>query len=364
VVLVVLVAGGASLQVGPQGDGLLEQGRRLRPAEREVDDVGALVGRPDDARRDLVVVAAAVRVEHPAREDPRAAAGGGDARAVAGLRCGGLGDRRPVAVLVVGVVVAGDEVAPGQERGVEVRMVRIDAGVEDRDGRAGRVGLEVPGGGQPQGVQPGLAALRALRGTALTMTVPRPRKALQGDEGALYEALAGELVRVVSRLVNTDRATIDDACQFAWLQLLRCQPHRETVRPWLITVARHEAIRLDRIRRRSEPMSIGERQAGEHPEPAASADTHALAIDLDEALRMLASLPPRQRDLYALKVLGFTTKRSLPYRERRLSSMVIRWVHSSVTCRRRRSSAPEHGLRAAASKDEAAPASPRRPTGH
>jgi DNA-directed RNA polymerase specialized sigma24 family protein len=64
------------------------------------------------------------------------------------------------------------------------------------------------------------------------MTVPRPRKPLRGDEDALFAALADELVRIVGRLVQTDHSTVDDACQFAWLQLLRCQPHRETIRAW------------------------------------------------------------------------------------------------------------------------------------
>lgn len=138
------------------------------------------------------------------------------------------------------------------------------------------------------------------------MTAPRTRKPLQGDEDSLFEALARELVRIVQRLVNTDPATVDDACQFAWLQLLRCQPNRETVRPWLITVARNEAIRLDRIRRRYEALSIGDREPGCHPEPAVPTDAYALAIDLDEALSVLASLPERKRNLYALKVLGFS----------------------------------------------------------
>lgn len=71
-------------------------------------------------------------------------------------------------------------------------------------------------------------------------------------------------------------------------------------------MARNEAIRLDRIRRRCDALSIGECEAGCHPEPAAPADAYTLAIELDEALTVLASLPERKRDLYALKVLGFS----------------------------------------------------------
>jgi RNA polymerase sigma factor (sigma-70 family) len=138
------------------------------------------------------------------------------------------------------------------------------------------------------------------------MTTPRARKPLQGDEDTLFVAFAAELRRIVGRLVNTDPATVEDACQIAWLQLLRCQPHRDSIRPWLITVARNEAIRLDRARRRTTPMSIAEREPGTVPEPVATADPFALAIDLDEALTVLASLPERKRDLYALQVLGFS----------------------------------------------------------
>lgn len=135
---------------------------------------------------------------------------------------------------------------------------------------------------------------------------PQARKPLQGDEDELFAALSAELVQIVRRLVNTDDATIDDACQFAWLQLLRCQPRRESVRAWLITVARNEAIHIDRARRRCEAFTVGEREPGTHPEPAAATDAYTLAIDLDEALTVLASLPERKRDLYALKVLGFS----------------------------------------------------------
>jgi DNA-directed RNA polymerase specialized sigma24 family protein len=51
---------------------------------------------------------------------------------------------------------------------------------------------------------------------------------------------------------------------------------------------------------------MGEREPGCHPEPAVPIDAYALAIDLDEALSVLASLPERKRNLYALKVLGFS----------------------------------------------------------
>src|SRR3954447_4477426 len=70
----------------------------------------------------------------------------------------------------------------------------------------------------------------------------RPR----GDEERLYIAHANRLRRIVTANVNTSVANIEDACSFAWLQLVAKDPRRETVFGWLARVAIREAIRLDR----------------------------------------------------------------------------------------------------------------------
>ncbi len=67
-----------------------------------------------------------------------------------------------------------------------------------------------------------------------------------GDEAELYAQLATRLTKIVARQVRTSSANIEDACSFAWLQMLRYQPARETVLAWLIRVGTREAIRLDR----------------------------------------------------------------------------------------------------------------------
>ena len=41
-------------------------------------------------------------------------------------------------------------------------------------------------------------------------------------------------------MVNTSDANAGEACSFAWMQLLRRQPMRETVLSWLTTVAIRE----------------------------------------------------------------------------------------------------------------------------
>src|SRR4051794_37474200 len=50
---------------------------------------------------------------------------------------------------------------------------------------------------------------------------------VHGDEERLFVALADQLFRTVRAIVHGPDAMIEDACSFAWLQLVRCQPDRE-----------------------------------------------------------------------------------------------------------------------------------------
>jgi RNA polymerase sigma factor (sigma-70 family) len=102
----------------------------------------------------------------------------------------------------------------------------------------------------------------------------------------------------VCRHVHTSASNVEDACSFAWLQLLRCQPRRATVLEWLSTVAIREAWRLARGERRRLPLEA----AGEPSTPSTTL-THEQAR---EALEVVASLPPRQRELVGLHAAGFT----------------------------------------------------------
>ena len=72
-----------------------------------------------------------------------------------------------------------------------------------------------------------------------------------GDEADLYRRHHHELVRSVRRAVNASGELVEDACQSAWLILLRRQPERGPMLfGWLRTVAIHEAYRLSRAERR------------------------------------------------------------------------------------------------------------------
>ncbi len=138
------------------GDRVGERPRAVPAPQREVDDVGAVVDRPPDrvAHHRRIVVPVLV-VEHPHRQDRR---GRGDARmprggppgdepghrrAVAhrvglgqGLlvdRAGVGGERQP---LEVGADVGVDVAAAGQDRAVEVGVIRVHPRVDDGDGDA------------------------------------------------------------------------------------------------------------------------------------------------------------------------------------------------------------------------------------
>jgi len=49
---------------------------------------------------------------------------------------------------------------------------------------------------------------------------------------------------------------VEDACLFAWLQLLRRQPDRDHIRGWLCTVARRETWRLCAEARKATSLDV------------------------------------------------------------------------------------------------------------
>jgi len=80
----------------------------------------------------------------------------------------------------------------------------------------------------------------------------------RGDEAELYRLHHERLERVVRRCVSGSHALIEDACSFAWLQLLAKQPERgPDLLGWLCTVAIHEGYRLSRLERRQDRLDVG-----------------------------------------------------------------------------------------------------------
>jgi len=126
---------------------------------------------------------------------------------------------------------------------------------------------------------------------------------LLGDEADLYDQHHDHLVHVVRRSVFGSDALVDDACQSAWLVLMRRQPNRgPTLFGWLATTAIHEAWRLSRL----------EQQLGYDRDviELAACDGRLVLDGLDTTLkarrllRAMRALPDRSRRFLTLRVAG------------------------------------------------------------
>lgn len=133
-------------------------------------------------------------------------------------------------------------------------------------------------------------------------TPTRPR----GDEAELYRQHHRDLYRAVAHVVRAPRELIEDACQTAWAALLQTQPEPYAVFAWLRVVAIHEAYRLSAIDRRDARLEHLPPKDGDWHEVAADPRSLDDAVEALGALRVLASLPERQRDDLALKIAGYT----------------------------------------------------------
>jgi DNA-directed RNA polymerase specialized sigma24 family protein len=121
----------------------------------------------------------------------------------------------------------------------------------------------------------------------------------------LFAEHATELRAAVRAAVHTSEANVDDACAFAWLQLVRYQPQRDgngAVFPWLLTAATREAVKLDRRARRwADLQQLAEAAVGLSPH----------TIRLAHHDRLVARPPddPGQRldgRLELLRAMGYT----------------------------------------------------------
>jgi RNA polymerase sigma factor (sigma-70 family) len=132
-------------------------------------------------------------------------------------------------------------------------------------------------------------------------TTAMTRPGLLGDEADLFLAHHEALLRHVARAIPGHPALAEDACAFAWSELLRRQPRRDRVVAWLAVVARHEAIRLAR-RARREPCTA-------HPGDDvlwASGGDLARTLDTRAALQLVATLPARKRAVLGLRLGGYS----------------------------------------------------------
>lgn len=131
----------------------------------------------------------------------------------------------------------------------------------------------------------------------------------RGDESAFreaYRALTGPLVRYAWTLVG--RAYAEDVVSDAWLQAVRDLDRfaggADDFRAWITTITRHRA--LDHLRReRRRPVAEGD--LTEAADLWASDDVEGAVLGAHgQALALLATLPPDQREAIVLRtVLGF-----------------------------------------------------------
>jgi len=134
-------------------------------------------------------------------------------------------------------------------------------------------------------------------GDAVTAPTTASPAGLRGDEGELYRRHHQALLRAVARQVNAPEALVEDACQRAWIILLRRQPDREpALFAWLRTVAVREAWALSRAQRRTVALEeLTDIDGDESPVLAGPVDHLEDALEARRALRALATLPDRQR---------------------------------------------------------------------
>jgi len=124
---------------------------------------------------------------------------------------------------------------------------------------------------------------------------------LRGDESALYRALAPRLIALLRRRVGGPEQTREDACSFAWVQLLRRQPERLHVLGWLYVVACREAWRL--LERDSRCLALPNEDLEAHAGAVLAVAAHQAMLETRDAL---AALPERQRKLLFLSAAGYT----------------------------------------------------------
>lgn len=126
--------------------------------------------------------------------------------------------------------------------------------------------------------------------------------------GELYRTLAGQLRQIVRFSIRAPDATIEDACQIAWSNLLRRwgSVRRETALPWLVTTASREALNLLAGSARELPLEElllpSQRPAGAACVPAAPEEIADFRAKLDQ----IRALPQRQQRLVWLQGLGFS----------------------------------------------------------
>src|ERR1700754_4508884 len=112
----------------------------------------------------------------------------------------------------------------------------------------------------PQSVCP----RRRLGGLGGDMAERESAPSRAGDEDELFRAFNRQLIKAVaSRVAHSSEQTIEDACAFAWTQLVAKPPESDVnLRGWLFRTAQREAWKRERHARREPPLGDGRALTG------------------------------------------------------------------------------------------------------
>jgi RNA polymerase sigma factor (sigma-70 family) len=137
----------------------------------------------------------------------------------------------------------------------------------------------------------------------------RANPRMRGDEQVLFQQHASRLSRVVQGALRVRPHIVEEACAFAWLQLVRTQPERQQIFAWLRVVATHEALRLLREEGRQEPTAGANLEADDLADFVFQVSVDATSEERRracEALELIAALPEREARIFARHVAGYT----------------------------------------------------------
>jgi hypothetical protein len=118
----------------------------------------------------------------------------------------------------------------------------------------------------------------------------------------LFARDARRLQAVVSRTVYTSQANVEDACGFAWLQLVHYQPRASVAFAWLPTTAVREALKLHRW----SALAVGLDQASDLSADRAVGPGGRLALIVPGDEIRAPRLRPREARLIGLRVAGYS----------------------------------------------------------
>lgn len=146
---------------------------------------------------------------------------------------------------------------------------------------------------------------------------------LHGDEADLFRRHHRGLVGALQGRLKVRPYIAEEAAQFAWLQLCRCEVQRDNVVGWLYTVAKYEVFAIARRERREQAVE----ELPEHsyePCPEARIERQELLEALVST--MAAELSDNQLTALGLWAQGYSYKEMVLELDRTYS-----WVNRHVS---------------------------------